>query len=101
MCKWNSQSSFNPVSKDDGELVEGCDYPCLRVESSETVSIKRDEVIAEPSAPREVVQELLLFCLAKALQVKLQLDAERTHRSVSCTGFLAVLLDGIVLPDAC
>ncbi|MBO8436371.1 MAG: hypothetical protein IAA97_05285 [Spirochaetes bacterium] len=43
--------------------------------------------------------ELFLFCLAKALQVKLQLNAERTHRSVSCTGFLAVLLDGIVFLD--
>ena len=52
-----------------------------------------DEVIAEPSALGEVMPELFLFCLAQAFQVKLQLNAERTHRSMSGTGFLAVLLD--------
>ena len=50
-------------------------------------------MIAEPAALGEVMPELFLFCLVKAFQVKLQLNAERTHRGVSGTGFLAVLLD--------
>ena len=58
-------------------------------------------MIAEPSALGEVMPELFLFSLVKAFQVKLQLNAERTHRGVSGTGFLAVLLDCLVLYDAC
>ena len=57
-------------------------------------------MIAEPAALREVVPEFFLLCLVKAFQVKLQLNAERTHRGVSGTGFLAVHLDDIILPDA-
>ena len=58
-------------------------------------------MIAEPSALGEVMPKLFLLCLVKAFQVKLQLNAERTHRGVSGTGFLAVLLDDIILPGAC
>ena len=58
-------------------------------------------MIAEPSALGEVMPELFLFCLVKAFQVKLHLNDNRTHRSVAGTGFLAVLLDDIILLDAC
>ena len=57
-------------------------------------------MIAEPAALGKVMPELFLFSLVKAFQVKLQLNAERTHRGVSGTGFLAVHLDDIILPDA-
>ena len=49
----------------------------------------------------EVVPELFLFCLVKAFQVKLHFNDNRTHRSVTGTGFFAVLLDCPVLHDAC
>ena len=50
-------------------------------------------MIAEPAALGEVVPEFFLFCLVKAFQVKLHFNDNRTHRGVSGTGFLAVLLD--------
>ena len=50
-------------------------------------------MIAEPSALGEVMPELFLFSLVQAFQVKLHFNDNRTHRGVSGTGFLAVLLD--------
>ena len=58
-------------------------------------------MIAEPAALCEVMPELLLLTLIQAFQVKLQLNAERTHRGVAGTGFLAMFLDDIILLDAC
>ena len=72
----------------------------LKAECPESIGIKRDEVIAEPAALGEIVPEIFLFGLVKAFQVELQLHAERTHRTVTDTGFLAVLFDCHVLPDA-
>ena len=58
-------------------------------------------MIAKPAALGEAVPELLLLTLIQAFQAKLQLNAERTHRGVSGTGFLAVILNDIILPGAC
>ena len=71
------------------------------VERLECISVKGDEVIAQPAALCEVVPELFLFCLVKAFQVKLHLHYNRTHRSMTDAGFFAVLLDDTILPDAC
>ena len=58
-------------------------------------------MIAEPSALGEVMPELFLLTLIQAFQVKLHFNDNRTHRIMPGTGFLAVLLDDIILPGAC
>ena len=55
-------------------------------------------MIAEPAALGEVMPELLLLTLIQAFQVKLHFNDNRTHRGVSGTGFLAVILDEVSLP---
>ena len=64
-------------------------------------SLSRDVMsLVLAAALGEVVPELFLFCLVKAFQIEFQLHAERAHRTMTGTGFLAVLFDRHVLPDA-